>query len=807
MILKINGNLKGSIIAPPSKSVAHRVLICAALANKPGKIVCDKLNEDIEATVMCLRALGANIEYADGEFTVIPIEKVAKEQILNCCESGSTLRFLLPVAAILGADAIFTGRGRLPERPLSPLYEQMVEHGVTMSENGKMPLECKGVLTGGEYTLAANISSQFISGLLLALPLADRDSNIIFTGEVQSESYINITIGSLKIFGIDVERTKNGLKIPGRQKFLSPGTINIEGDWSAASSWIVAGTIGNNPIKCKNLDYTNSYQGDKKCVDALRKMGAEIVVGENFVLSKPSELHGAIIDCADTPDLVPALSIAAACAKGETKFINIERLRIKESDRIAAIQSILDNFKITSKADNNTLTIVGGELQGAIINPSYDHRIAMAAAIASSVTKNDVTIVDAECVNKSYPHFYDDFSLLGGNITVLDNNMNNYNINIEDLRKKIDDIDDSICQLFVKRMDVVDKVGEYKRIRNLPVNNSSREREVLTRISKALPSHLEEFGRSLYRSIFDISKAYEAMHKEKESPLYQELSKLIYADPISFPKRATVACQGCEGSYSQYAAERLFEIPEIMFNNSFEGVIRMLNNGLCEYGMLPIENSTAGSVNEIYDLLVKYNVYIVRSIRIKVDHLLLGAKGMKMSNLKTIYSHPQAISQCSRYLGSLKDVQVLPCDNTATAAMQVAKDRSKTSASISSRNCVELYDMDILAENIQNYDSNYTRFICISKEAKIYPGANRTSIMMVVPHKPGTLFRVLSRFNSIGVNLVKLESRPIPNRDFEFVFYFDIEISIYNDKFASLISELDHCEEQFKYFGTYSEII
>lgn len=378
---------------------------------------------------------------------------------------------------------------------------------------------------------------------------------------------------------------------------------------------------------------------------------------------------------------------------------------------------------------------------------------------------------------------------------------------LAEFRKQIDSVDDQICVLFRKRMEIIDRVGEYKRSNDQPVNNGAREREILTRISKALPPEMEDFGRSLYRSIFDVSKAYESMHKEKDSPLYKELSELIHADPKPFPARATVACQGREGAYSQLAAERLFEIPEIMWGRSFENVFRMVNDGLCDYGILPIENSTAGSVNEIYDLLVKFNVHIVRSTRIRIEHLLLGPKGAKLDKVRRIYSHPQAIRQCSQFLAGLKDVEVIPCENTAIAASNVSKDTTLTSASISSRSCAELYNMEVLGDGIQNYDSNHTRFICISKDAVIYPGADRTSIMMVIANKPGQLFSVLSRFSAIGANLVKLESRPMPNRDFEFVFYFDIELSIYNDKFASLISELDHCEEQFKYFGTYSEII
>ncbi|MBR6831594.1 MAG: hypothetical protein IKM58_05910, partial [Tidjanibacter sp.] len=228
---------------------------------------------------------------------------------------------------------------------------------------------------------------------------------------------------------------------------------------------------------------------------------------------------------------------------------------------------------------------------------------------------------------------------------------------------------------------------------------------------------------------------------------------------------------------------------------------------LCEYVILPIENSTAGSVNEIYDNLVKHNIHIVRSVRIKIDHSLLGLPNTKLEDIKTIYSHQQAISQCSKFLDSLKGVRIIPCENTAVAAKKVAMDNDPSQASLSSRICAELYDLKTIVAGAQNQDNNYTRFICISKEPKIFPGADRTSIMMVIPNKAGTLFSVLSKFNAMGANLVKLESRPIPNRDFEFVFYFDIEASIYDDKFTALICELEAIGEQFSYLGTYSELI
>ena len=380
-------------------------------------------------------------------------------------------------------------------------------------------------------------------------------------------------------------------------------------------------------------------------------------------------------------------------------------------------------------------------------------------------------------------------------------------MDLKDYRSQIDTLDDEICQLFGRRMALVEAIGAYKREHKVPVGDSSREREILVRISKALPPVLEPFGRSLYHSIFDISRAYEAMIGEMDSPLCRRLTELIRQQPAPFPKRATVACQGKEGAYSQMAAERLFEVPEILFNNSFDGVIQMVNAGLCQYGILPIENSTAGSVNEIYDLLIKYEVHIVRSTRVRIDHQLLARPGVTLSQLKTIYSHPQAIRQCSHFLGTLQGVEVIPCENTAVAAIRAADDSTGTVASISSRSCAELYHLEILSEDVQNYGSNHTRFICIAKEPCIYPGANRTSVMMVLPNKPGSLFSVLSRFNATGANLVKLESRPIPNRDFEFCFYFDIDLSVYDEKFLSLLSELEHSGAQFKYFGTYLEVL
>ena len=380
-------------------------------------------------------------------------------------------------------------------------------------------------------------------------------------------------------------------------------------------------------------------------------------------------------------------------------------------------------------------------------------------------------------------------------------------MNIEDLRKKIDGIDSEMCRLFAERMQVVTDIARYKKENNMVVYHPSRARAVLQNISKQLGPEFEGYGRSLYRTIFDLSESYQTRMLSEGEEFFKHIKEVTSKPPMPFPKRASVACAGCEGAYAHLAAERIFDLPEMIYVNNFDSVFRAVSSGLCEYGILPIENSLAGSVNAIYDLLGEYNVSIARSVRLKVDHSLLTQPGAKLEDIKEIYSHQQAISQCSEFLSNLKNVRVIAMENTAEAARMVAKSGDKSKASISSRLCAELYQLQTLKNAIQNRDNNYTRFICIAKQPQIYSGANRTSIMMVIPHRPGTLFHILSRFNATGVNLVKLESRQIPEREFEYRFYFDIEASVYSTEFQSLMCELNNCGEQFKYFGTYAEII
>ena len=380
-------------------------------------------------------------------------------------------------------------------------------------------------------------------------------------------------------------------------------------------------------------------------------------------------------------------------------------------------------------------------------------------------------------------------------------------MDLNELRKQIDEIDNSMCDLFARRMQVVTDIARYKKENNMVVYHPSRARNVLHNVSKRLGPELEGYGRTLYHTLFALSESYQTRVLSEDSTFFEGLKKMVSEPPKPFPKRATVACAGCEGSYAHLASERLLDLPEIMYMSNFDGVFKAVSSGLCQFGVLPIENSLAGSVNDIYDLLSEYNVNIVRSVRLKVDHSLLAHPGTKLEDIREIYSHQQAINQCSNFLSPLKNVRIIPVENTAEAARMIAQSGDRTKASLSSRLCAELYHLQPLKSAVQNRDNNYTRFICIAKDPQIYSGADRTSLMMVIPNRPGTLYRVMSRFNATGVNLVKLESRQIPEREFEYRFYFDIEASVYSEEFLTLMYELHESGEQFKYFGTYAEII
>lgn len=378
---------------------------------------------------------------------------------------------------------------------------------------------------------------------------------------------------------------------------------------------------------------------------------------------------------------------------------------------------------------------------------------------------------------------------------------------LQDIRKEIDAVDRELVELFRKRMELSAAVAEYKKMNGMAVLDAGRERALLSKVSELAGEELEEYTRTLYSTILDVSRAYQHTRLCGKSLLSAEISDALDNTPKVFPKRALVACQGVEGAYSQIAAEKLFAAPDIMFFSSWEKVFSAVESGMCRYAVLPIENSTAGSVKGVYDLMISKRFKIVRTARIKINHDLLVNEGVGLEDIREIVSHEQAIDQCSEFLSALSGVKITRVENTAKAAEFVASSGRRDLASISSHSCAAQYGLSTLRSAIQNNGNNHTRFICITNKTEIYPGADRTSLMVITPHKPGALYRMLSRFNALGINLLKLESRPIPDRDFEFMFYFDLEVSVYSPKLCQLLSELERECEEFSYLGTYSEVV
>lgn len=380
-------------------------------------------------------------------------------------------------------------------------------------------------------------------------------------------------------------------------------------------------------------------------------------------------------------------------------------------------------------------------------------------------------------------------------------------MDLTEIRQQIDGIDQELVSLFCQRMTLSAQVADYKKANNLPIFVPARERAILQKVAEMAGPEMENYTRVLYSMLFELSRSYQSKRNGEMSQLYKSISKAIDETPKLFPQAPIVACQGVEGAYSQIACEKIFKSPFIMYFKNFDGVFNAIEQGMCQYGILPIENSTAGSVTKVYDLMIRHNFSIVRTFRLKVDHNLLANSGASLTDIKTIYSHEQAINQCTDFLRSLPGVNVVAVENTAMASEMVAKSGQKDVAALSSRSCAELYGLNCLASSVQDKGNNRTRFICISKNLEIYPGSDKTSIMMVLPHKPGALYKVLARLYTLGINVTKLESRPIPDREFEFMFYFDLDTSIYSEEYVQLMCELDELCEEFKYLGSYTEVI
>ena len=374
------GKLAGKITVIPSKSQAHRYLICAAFSKGRTTLICPETNRDIEATADCLQALGANIRRTEQGYTIDPMQNIPQEAVLNCWESGSTLRFMLPIVGALGVDATFLLAGRLPQRPLSPLWEEMERMGCTLTRPTENSIRCQGKLQPGDYSIDGGVSSQYITGLSFALPLINGETSLFITGKLESKPYVRMTIKAMERFDYPHSPT--------------PGSVTVEGDWSNGAFWLAAEALGSG-LRIENLDQ-RSPQGDRAIASLLPRMKEYIS-----------------IDAADIPDLVPILSVFAAANRG-AEFTNIRRLRLKESDRVASTIAMITHLGGKATATDDTLTVYGTGLTGGIVDSCNDHRIAMAAAIAATACAAPVTVLGAECVTKSYPRFWEEFSRLGG---------------------------------------------------------------------------------------------------------------------------------------------------------------------------------------------------------------------------------------------------------------------------------------------------------------------------------------------------------------------------------------------------------
>ena len=432
MIARITPSaLAGTVTAISSKSMAHRLIIAAALANGETQVRCNTTCADIDATVRCLTALGSTITRSAGVYTIHPIPKSQEHGILralagavlDCGESGSTLRFMLPVACALGADATFTGEGRLKDRPLSPLTDELVAAGCDMPLEGGLPLTATGRLRPGVFELPGDVSSQYISGLLLACPLLGRPSEIHVHGTIESKPYIDLTIQALAAFGVIVHSERNRANdftvfhIEGTG-YRTPGAITVEGDWSNAAFWLCAGAMGSNPITVDGLSMT-SAQGDRNILAALSLFGARIGRATDAATVRPDRLRGYEMSARDIPDLVPIISAVASVAEGTTRIRDCARLRLKESDRLETCASELSKLGAHIRIEGDDLVIEGvASLAGGTVDAHNDHRIAMMAAIAATRCTEPVIIHGADAVNKSYPDFFSHYRQLGGTVSL-----------------------------------------------------------------------------------------------------------------------------------------------------------------------------------------------------------------------------------------------------------------------------------------------------------------------------------------------------------------------------------------------------
>ena len=378
-------------------------------------------------------------------------------------------------------------------------------------------------------------------------------------------------------------------------------------------------------------------------------------------------------------------------------------------------------------------------------------------------------------------------------------------MDLNEIREKINLTDDQIKALYLKRMELVKEVAEYKKQSGKAVNDPNREKKILLRITEGESEEMQIYLKRVFDTLFETSKAYQALNTINSSPTIDKIRAILERGEKEFPARARVACQGVEGAYSGIATDRLFELADISYFKSFDAVFNAVERGFCKYGVLPIENSYAGSVNQVYDLMKEHKFYIVRSIRLPINHCLVAKQGTKIEDIKEVFSHEQAISQCRKYLEKFPNATVTVCANTAVGARLIAESDRTDICAIASKESAERYGLKVLEHGIQDVGGNYTRFILITKDLEIYKGAKKISIMTTLSHTPGSLNKLLSKFSNVGINLTKLESRPITGSNFEFMFYFDFECDISKKAPQSLLAELDLSAEQFTFLGAYDE--
>ncbi len=376
---------------------------------------------------------------------------------------------------------------------------------------------------------------------------------------------------------------------------------------------------------------------------------------------------------------------------------------------------------------------------------------------------------------------------------------------LSEIRTKIDQVDEQLLQLFLERMALAEEVAAYKNEHHLPILNKQREREVLARVTE-MAGEKEHYAYHLFSTLFELARSRQAELISLPTKVAQQVKASLAAGGPLFPQTGLVACQGVEGANSQVACDRLLPRGRIVYVKTFDAVVSAVESGLCKFGVLPIENSSNGSVRAVYDLLREHNLSIVRSTRLCIRHELLALPGVKMEDITEVYSHEQAIGQCSRFLNGLSGVRVIPCDNTAMAAKMVAESGNRHAAAISSHPCAALYGLECVNDRIQNSDNNYTRFICVTREPVIYAGANRISLVIAFENKPGALYEILAKLAALDINMTKLESCPVAGSDFEFIFFLELDASVQDPSVLAMLEEMERSCASFHCLGNYAEV-